>query len=164
LRESGRKARSKEEVRALSVEELRLLALKAHANAVELVNEAELLLQHGHYARCCFLSQIAGEEFGKSFMALTFIPRVGLKKADWSKFWRRFRSHKDKAQGIHFFENFASHYELEPPERIVETVSMMETGKMLSLYTEQIQEGALAPSDWVKEEMAANALAGRKAT
>jgi AbiV family abortive infection protein len=146
----------------LTAEQLRLLAVKAHANAVELVSEAELLFEHKHYARCLFLSQIAGEELGKSFMALTLIPRAVMKKANWTKFWRRFRNHKDKAQNIHFFENFASPHELEHPDKIVETVSMMETGKMLSLYTEQIQEGPLAPSDWVHEQIAANALGWAK--
>jgi hypothetical protein len=43
-------------------------------------------------------------------------------------------------------------------EKMTHAICTLEAGKMLSLYSEQMQEGAVAPSDWVKEELAANAL------
>jgi AbiV family abortive infection protein len=148
--------------RELIAEQLRMLAVKAHSNAVELVSEAELLFQHGHFARCLFLSQIAGEELGKCHIAMTSIPKLFLGKMNWLRFWQRFRSHKEKSGDVHFFEGFMSPHELESLETMAQTVSAMETAKMLSLYTEQMQDLALAPSDWAKGEIAGNALGWAK--
>ena len=154
MKERKRKSEGPE----LTAEQLRVLALKAHANAVELVDEAALLFEHGHFARCVFLTQIAGEELGKCHLTMTSIPKLLLGKMNWPKFWQRFRSHKEKATGVHFLENFLSEHEVDSWEKMTHTVSTLETGKMLSLYSEQMQEGAVAPSDWVEEELATNSL------
>jgi AbiV family abortive infection protein len=142
----------------LTTEQLRLLALKAHANALELVDEAMLLFEHGHFARCVFLTQIAGEELGKCHLTMTSIPKLLLGKMHWSRFWQRFRSHKEKSFGVHFFEDFMSEYKMESLEKMTHIVSTLEAGKMRSLYSDQWQEEAIAPSDWVKKELAANLL------
>lgn len=142
----------------LTAEQLRGLAVKAHANAVELVDEAALLFQHRHFARCVFLTQIAGEELGKCHLTMTSIPKLLLRKMNWPKFWQRFRSHKEKAFGVHFLENFLSEREADSWEQMTHTVSTLETGKMVSLYSEHWEMGAMAPKDWVTEKLAANSL------
>jgi AbiV family abortive infection protein len=55
-------------VRELSVEELLDGYREALANAGELLDEAELLLENEHYARAYFLAHIACEEMAKSPM------------------------------------------------------------------------------------------------
>lgn len=145
----------------LTKEELGSLSLKSYENAVELVSEAELLFAHSHFARTLFLSQIAGEELGKCFIALTAIPFVILGKIDWPHFWWRFRNHNEKLTSVHFFEDLALQPDLPDFSAIQSQVSMLDKGKLASLYSDVMseQEGvflAFKPNDLFAEEIARN--------
>jgi AbiV family abortive infection protein len=65
-------------------------------NAEELLDESELLIGHGRYARAVALALIALEEMGKLPM-LANSPRYGSDAGRWKKgFWKRFRDHREK--------------------------------------------------------------------
>lgn len=86
-------------VRKLTVEETKLLSDYCLRNASELIEEAELLLEHKRYARSCALSIVAIEELGKRdtlWRAVNF----GEDEDEWKKFWKRFRSHHTKISNV----------------------------------------------------------------
>jgi AbiV family abortive infection protein len=65
-------------------------------NAEELLDECDLLMKHGRYARAVALGLVALEEMGKLPM-LAGSPRYGSDAEKWRKrFWRRFRNHREK--------------------------------------------------------------------
>jgi len=151
---------------ALSKEELRLLALKAYENAVELVEDAELLFANSRFSRCLFLSQIAGEELGKCYIALTAIPVVVQKSIDWPHFWSRFRHHKNKLTSVHAFEDLMLSEQLPDMAEIQRQVAVMDLGKMRALYSDVLEEKGVIhtcrPSELWSEALVSNFLGWAK--
>lgn len=81
----------------LKVEDIEKIYTKIYENACELIDEAEILLEHQKYARAYLSSHISIEEFGKLPMLSTVALNVhnGV-KIDWKALNKRFRDHKKK--------------------------------------------------------------------
>lgn len=72
--------------------------IACRANARDLIADAEVLAEHGRYARAYALLHTACEELGK--FAMLEIGASGLfrgKPPQWKRFWQRFRSHDSKS-------------------------------------------------------------------
>ena len=88
-------------MRELSVEELLDGCRAALANAHELVDEAELLLKNGHYARAYFHAHIACEEMAKSPMLYRAACELALELSPaWERLDRRTRDHSAKIENV----------------------------------------------------------------
>ena len=81
----------------LKVGEIEKIYTKIYENACELIDEAELLLEHKKYARAYLSAHISVEEFGKLPMLHTVALNVhnGV-KVDWKALNKRLRDHKQK--------------------------------------------------------------------
>jgi AbiV family abortive infection protein len=79
------------------------------ANAGELLDEPELLLENEHNARAYFLAHIACEEMAKSPMLYRVACELALDLApDWRKLDRRPRDHQDKIRNVLTMDYFQS--------------------------------------------------------
>ncbi|MCP8309426.1 MAG: AbiV family abortive infection protein [archaeon] len=87
-------------VKELSLEEIELGRAKALANARALIEDAEILFAAGRYPRSFAMAHLACEELGKVIMLASIGIQIRLGRANWKKFWRRFRSHKEKTKNI----------------------------------------------------------------
>jgi AbiV family abortive infection protein len=84
------------ETPGLTSDLLRDYGLAALANASELMAEATLLHDHGHFARAYFLAVAAIEETGKAFIAFDGRGRKLLDPAVASKLKRALEDHRSK--------------------------------------------------------------------
>ena len=81
----------------LKVEDIKKIYTKIYENACELIDEAELLLEHQKYARAYLCAHISVEEFGKLPMLYTVAINVhNGDKVDWKALSKRLRDHKKK--------------------------------------------------------------------
>ena len=147
-----------------SVETLKLGRIAALENASSLVEEAELLHKHQHWARTIFLCQIAGEELGK-FVILTTAAvelTVSAEGFDWKKLGAHLRSHREKLTVISVHESVF----WEPPPdhfptyfaELKKTIEILENGKQHAIYSD-IQDGNYYSPTWIYNEgIATNAL------
>lgn len=151
-------------MKPLSLDQLKIARQKALTNARELVEEAKLLFEKEHWARALFLSQIAGEEIGKYILlSSTAVNLIAGDEIQWSKFWKRLTSHREKQTMITYIEDILldqpfsddlSHYFKE----LEKQVNDMEVFKQKSLYCDFTLDFPHSPSDVVTKEIAENAL------
>jgi AbiV family abortive infection protein len=150
-------------MKPMSLEQLIEGRLKCLQNAADLVHDAEILLCSGRSARAVHLAYIAIEELGKYLMITGGIGRILKGTMDWKRFWKRFRSHKEKAANIMAFDAM-----LEPFVSLDDTLASLkrsrkhtdtqETEKLSSLYVDVSDGAFVAPMDHVAEHEARNAL------
>ncbi|TZF81966.1 AbiV family abortive infection protein [Cognatilysobacter lacus] len=91
---------------AMSVSDLHGLRLAILSNAIELTDEAEILVAHQRWARAFLLAHFAIEEMGKIPMVVGIIGRIMKgEPVDWRKTRRRLSDHKAKisSQNMHFY-------------------------------------------------------------
>jgi AbiV family abortive infection protein len=156
-------------VNALTREQLEEGRRKALENARELVDEAGLLHANAYWPRVVFLCHIAAEELGKyimlvsAFVELTADPH----DFDWSRFWKRFTSHKQKFTTLSFWEEIRLAPNepatgLEPGEdyfaNLGRTVNWLEAAKQKSLYADFFKRSFRTPRDLIGEGTASRAL------
>lgn len=129
---------------------------KIVSNAEALYEEANILFEHGKYARTYFLLCIANEELGKSVIVTSGVIDLLGDNIDWKKFWRRIRNHKDKTGVIEHMENIfvSSDENFSSPEEIQKIIPTMEEIKMMSLYSDMIQDEFYEPCEIVSKSMA----------
>jgi len=90
----------------LTRDEIEALGRAVHANAVELAEDATILLDAGRPARAYALAEAAAEELGK----IVLLARVGAElamgggKVDWQTFWGKFADHGSKAWNAAFLD------------------------------------------------------------
>jgi len=151
-------------MRKLSLEEIEQGRAKALANANALVEEAKLLFTAEHYPRAYALAHLACEELGKVMMLVSLGIESRLGTAKWSKFWKRFRSHKEKTKNI-----FGLDYLVSPPRSdnsdvenyvkdVTERVHMFEDIKLASLYSDYADGKSLSPNEIFTREFVESAL------
>jgi AbiV family abortive infection protein len=139
-------------VRELSVEELLDGYREALANAGELLDEAELLLENEHYARAYFLAHIACEEMAKSPMFYRVACELALDlSTDWRKLDRRLRDHQDKIRNVLTMDYFQSEIraddsDLRDYEEDLAKVPVHNEAKNDSLYVGLTDKGFARPS------------------
>jgi AbiV family abortive infection protein len=144
----------------LSAEELRNAGIKALQNAAELVEEAQLLFQHGHLSRAVFLCCISGEELGKCFISLSAVMNRRAGVFDEKRYKKRFRTHLEKTAILDFFENvFVSSSDIPiEPSKIDDNAQAVEKFKLASLYCDFYDDKPHAPSELVSETLASKLL------
>jgi len=81
----------------LSLAQLEEASIKSVKNALELLDDAEILFNSKRYARTLFLLRISQEEFGK-FLIIneTIIQSIHEENIEWPKFWKRLGKHEEK--------------------------------------------------------------------
>ncbi|WKA60295.1 AbiV family abortive infection protein [Planococcus shenhongbingii] len=81
----------------LKVEDIEIIQQKIYENAIELLEDAELLYNNEKYARAHACAQFSIEEFGKLPMLLTVSAQVSKgDKVNWKDLNNRLRDHKTK--------------------------------------------------------------------
>ncbi|WP_440999802.1 AbiV family abortive infection protein [Fodinibius sp. SL11] len=153
---------------SLSIEQITSARKKTFKNAEELIKDSELLFENGSFARSLFLSQIAVEELGKYLMICSIITQqIRNDDIDWSKFWKRFRSHIEKRGNIYNFGIFLS-FETTPEEKkeqienLEDDLEDLESEKLSSLYTDYTDNEFTLPSNLIDEETAVDKLENAK--
>ena len=77
-------------------------------NALELGAEAELLLEHSHFARAYFLSHIASEELGK--VPYLLAAAEGAERGvgvDWRALRLQLEDHREKLRALAYLDHVA---------------------------------------------------------
>jgi AbiV family abortive infection protein len=144
----------------LSPEELAQAGLKALQNASELLEEAQLLFEHGHWGRAVFLCCISSEELGKCFISLSAVMNRRAGVFDERRYRTRFRTHREKTAILNFFEDiFVSSSDM-PTEasQIDNDTKIMEKVKLASLYSDFYGSNAHAPSELINAKLATEVL------
>jgi len=142
---------------ALSAEVLREAGTKALQNASELVEEARVLLELGHWSRAVFLCCIAGEELGKCFMSLSAVLNRRMGRFNERRYRERFRRHQEKTGLLNFFEEVFVSSSLKVPLE-PQYIRDLEKMKLASLYCDFYGAHACAPSELITEQLARNVL------
>ena len=95
------------------------------------------------------------EELGKSIMVTSGIVDFLGDNIDWKTFWKRLRNHKDKTGTIEHIENiFISNDEnFCNPKDVQDRIPTFEEVKMISLYSDMIQNDFYEPCEIIQEEM-----------
>ncbi len=84
---------------SLSVEKVAEGVNVAFRNAQELYDEAEILFQHGRFARAASLAVLSIEEVGKVFLLPLLLTTTNQK--DLRLIWKGYRNHKHKNNHVH---------------------------------------------------------------
>lgn len=145
---------------ALTLEELEIGRQKALANATELISDAEVLIANGRWARALFLAQIAGEEIGKHIIILNAAVELLENAIDWKSFWRIYRQHSAKQKTVMFADiMFSLRGDVQEELKAFPAAAAdLESGKMLSLYSDFLEGRFVSPSDCIDPDMPRNAV------
>jgi AbiV family abortive infection protein len=144
----------------LSAEDLRDAGIKALRNAAELVEEAQLLFEHGRWGRSVFLCCVSGEELGKCFISLSAVMNQRAGAFNEKRYRARFRTHREKTAILNFFEDVFVFSSDMPsgPSQIAADTQVTEKTKLASLYCDFYDGKAQAPSELITEELASAVL------
>ena len=142
----------------LSAKDLRDAGIKAFKNASELVEEAGLLYENGHWSRAVFLCCISGEELGKCFMSLSEVVNRMIGRFDEKHYRQRFRTHREKTGTLTFFEGVFVSQSDESLKELEAFTKGTETMKLASLYCDFYGVVAQAPSELIPEKLATEVL------
>lgn len=135
-------------------------ASAAFDNAKNLINEAQLLLNHGHLGRAYFLAVAAIEEIGKSFIAFDARGRNLEDSAVTAKIRNSFESHTDKINAA-FLASIFSHEDLRSElQGIIDLMIALKYGREPSMYTDiNYETGQIkSPEDLVREKAAKDCI------
>lgn len=130
----------------LKVEELQDIYNQIYKNAIELVEEAEILYLNQKYARGYFCAHIALEEFGKLPMLITTALNIynGV-KIDWKYLNKSLRNHKKKTSlsyaQLMLMENAFIQYQSK--REIDKTEKVLLNNKNLKEFKELIESESL---------------------
>ena len=151
-------------MQTLSLDEIELGRAKALANACALVEEASILFKAQHYPRSYALAHLACEELGKVMMLASIGIESRLGTANWSKFWRRFRSHKEKTKNILGLDYLVSPVRSDDPDLgqyikdITEHIHNFEDSKLMCLYSDFVEGNFVSPNDFCDRSLAESML------
>lgn len=139
----------------LTLEQMITARNKTISNAKDLYEDANILYNHERLARAYYLLCIANEELGKSIMITSSIVDLVAEDIDWQKFWKRLRNHKDKTRVIEHMENIlvSSDENFTAIEIIQDMIPTFEEVKMISLYSDMIQNDFYEPREIIQKNM-----------
>lgn len=149
---------------ALSLAEIEALRAFALQNSAELLADAELLFQHGRFARTYTLAHLSSEELAK----LPILAAEGVRLAkgatiDWNELDTKLRSHPTKLKGLLFVDLLG--WEVDPTSKNIhvrgENLSRVELFNKLknaSLYAGVYQNDLYKPTSIFTKELASKAL------
>lgn len=152
-------------MKRLSVDQIEEARIKLLANAKSLFSEAELLFDHGFFARSYTLAHICCEELAK----IPMLAGAGLDlengdEVDWGKLAKRLTSHVEKIKAVHAHDYFRSEIraddaDLKQYEQALTTTSHLNNMKNNSLYAGQVDSNFLSPSEVISIEATEELLA-----
>jgi AbiV family abortive infection protein len=148
--------RKEEQVRSLSPEQLGVIGRKSLDNAVALLDDADLLLEHARFPRASALAVLAAEEFGKMLMAFGALSLEPGDEQGWRRFWRRFKGHNPKyANAAMMLDAFVPEEDVSGYlEAMDEFVSGSIAQKMAGFYVDVENDGTVAaPQDVIGEDL-----------
>lgn len=135
------------------------------SNAHSLIDDAELLYEHGRYERAAALSILAVEEAGKVSIIRSILMEDDQKELN--KEWKRFRNHLDKNWGLAFFEAVQkgnNHFnELKSLLSDEKSNKSFEYLKQLAFYTEYFKnKNWSTPDKVIDKDLATSILRSAK--
>lgn len=148
----------------LTIETLTNYQAAAVRNAAELMREAGLLFQAGHYARTYFLAEAAIEEIGKAAIAHTAKSRNLNSPNVCARIRVEFEDHSAKINQAFVASLKANAFHPDDETRatlmkIVGYASALRHGREAALYSDMLDDGSSrAPGDAVKPEVARDCL------
>lgn len=130
-------------------------------NAIELCDDAKILLSQERWARCYFLIQIATEELGKYGIIISSSISLKHGSITYKEFLKRFRDHREKIKNLLTFEDFSDFILTEKKDRKLINIEennkyadMQEETKLKALYSDFDDDGKLKkPSEIIGKEM-----------
>lgn len=147
-------------MKKLLLREIELGRTKALKNARALIKDAEILFKARRYPRSLALAHLACEELGKIMMLASIGIESRLGNANWNKFWKRFRNHKEKTKNILGIDYMMSpiksddsdveEYEKDITERFLE----FENLKFKAIYSDYSYKAFHSPDEIVKRDIA----------
>ena len=132
---------------------------KALDNSKRLRRDAGILFRDGSFASAFFLVQISTEELGKYSLIVSSSISALHGSLDWKRFWKRFRSHKNKTEVLLSLKDL---YDVinKVSEKLINTetnrdyASLQDEVKMKSLYSDYTRgDGFSSPSSLISEEV-----------
>jgi AbiV family abortive infection protein len=130
------------------------------SNAHSLINDAELLFEHGRFERATALSILAVEEAGKVSIIRSILLEDDQKELN--KEWKRFRNHLDKNWGLAFFEAVQhgnKHFdELKSLLSDEKSKKSFEYLKQLAFYTEYFKNKKWSTPDKIIDKNLATSI------
>ncbi|MEI9978267.1 MAG: AbiV family abortive infection protein [Edaphobacter sp.] len=115
----------------------------AHNNAIDLINEAELLFDHGRYCRAYALAFTALEEISKSQLAADVYTELITKEA----FQKIYRDHREKIARMAWATEDAKRYLSEPDGEYLEVEAPTFPSRNDSMYVNLKDDKVISPSD-----------------
>ena len=144
-----------------SDDELKQLSIKAFENALELLQEAEILYAHQKLPRAFCLAHLATEELAK--LPIIYGARVRMasgEEINWKRFKARLSRHIEKLKAIALFDYMNDEVDLEKNSdyeryrRQLESAKTLDTVKNISLYSGYHENTPYKPSEQVLQHNA----------
>jgi AbiV family abortive infection protein len=145
----------------LPLEHIEAGRLKLVANARDLIAEATLLFERGHFPRAYALAHLASEELAK----LPMYVRAGVDatlghSVDWKRLKKKVSSHTRKLDALHTLDYFFSEVRADNSDiaayaAALDTTPSLNDRKNASLYVSVTPEGTQAPSEAIDKNTAA---------
>ncbi len=149
----------------LTLAQLKEASIKSFNNAIELLDDAEILFNSNRYARTLFLIRISQEEFGKFLIVNeTIIKSIHEENIDWPKFWQRLSKHEEKTYKYSsvvkefFNKNIASFAD----GNLNKAIPFWEYIKIACIYVDFHNESFRLPSEYISVELVAEAMESTK--
>lgn len=115
----------------------------AHNNAIDLINEAEILFEHGRYSRAYALAFTALEEISKSQLAADVHTELITKEA----FQKIYRDHREKIARMAWATEDAKRYLSAPDGEYLEVEAPTFPSRNDSMYVNLKDDQVISPSD-----------------
>ena len=149
---------------ALSLPEIQALRALVLENASELAEEAELLFEHGKFARTYILAHLSSEELAKlPLLAAVGVSLLNGATINWERLDERLRSHKVKLKGLLFVDLLGKNMDatarnIQVHEKTLSRIELFNELKNVSLYAGVYQDSLYKPNAAVTERLASEAL------
>ena len=142
----------------MNINDLLIGIKKSEQNALELIDDAELMFYNGRYPRAFALYQLANEEIGKCSLMQYYILQNN--KDNLANFLKEFRSHKIKTSYSNGIEMIIYNYLNESNKKLLletiiynsKNIEKINNLKNYSLYTSFIESKFMIPSEILKKE------------
>jgi AbiV family abortive infection protein len=142
----------------LSAEQLAAIAEAALSNSVRLIADARALFEVGSFARAYSLAVHAGEEFGKSQLAIGSIGRTTADAGYWKDWWRTFYGHEPKlASAASIAQRLVPDELLQPFVALLEA-ALGEQRRETGFYVDVADGAPLSPDEQITPREARNAV------
>jgi AbiV family abortive infection protein len=136
------------------------LGMKTLENAIELIEDANILLEEDRFSRVYSLSHLACEELAKVSMAFGATVQISAGiTIDTDRLMKKIQNHKDKIKGIAFL-NYLQHGDKQLFYKDIDNININRINQLKneSLYAGLSNDTTYAPADKISAELAKNQL------